>query len=198
VQCFKEFAEVIAENKGKQPQVLWSHPAMPFDWRAERAIAKLSDGAWSQLIKHFATWPDEMRTLNPRKFEEFIAELFRCSGGDIVLTPRTRDGGRDILLRVVKPSGEWYYLVECKRYCQSRPVNVSLVRALYGVVEAEKATGGIIVTTSSFTKDALKFRESIKYRMSLKDFADIKRWVQRVRGSKSRRTAFNEAMIALS
>jgi restriction endonuclease Mrr len=44
------------------------------------------------------------------------------------------------------------------------------VRGLYGVVEEKRATQGLIVTTSYFTKDAIAFRDRLPYRLSLADF----------------------------
>jgi restriction endonuclease Mrr len=65
-------------------------------------------------------------------------------------------------------------LVDCKRYNASNKVGVEVVRGLYGVVEAQKATGGMIVTTSTFTSGAKKFRDELKYRMGLTDLNDIR------------------------
>jgi restriction endonuclease Mrr len=48
------------------------------------------------------------------------------------------------------------------------------VRGLYGLVEAERATSGLIVTTSYFTTGAVAERERLKYRMALADFDKVK------------------------
>jgi restriction system protein len=53
------------------------------------------------------------------------------------------------------------------------------VRQLYGVVEAEKANAGIVATTSFFSSAAKKEQEkTMKFRMSLADYFDVRRWLQ--------------------
>jgi CRISPR/Cas system Type II protein with McrA/HNH and RuvC-like nuclease domain len=50
-----------------------------------------------ELIRYLARHPHLMRNLDPRKFEELVAELLRDKGYEVELTPRTRDGGLDII-----------------------------------------------------------------------------------------------------
>ena len=123
-----------------------------------------------ELIRYLARHPEKMYELQPRKFEELIAELLRDMGYQVELTPCTRDGGFDI--RAVQKSavGTALALVECKRFGPNQKAGVQVVRGLYGVVEAEKATTGVIATTSFFTKDAKAFHAQQKHRISLVDF----------------------------
>ena len=44
-----------------------------------------------ELIKYLAKHPEKMLDLNPRKFEELVAALFRAKGYDVELTPVQRD-----------------------------------------------------------------------------------------------------------
>lgn len=143
-------------------------------------IAKQSQSFWSSLITELSNNPKLLLTLEPRKFEELIAELLAKEGLEVSLTPQTRDGGRDILAFQTSSVGNHLFLVECKRYAPERPVDVSLVRALYGTVTQERATAGILVTTSYFTKDAISFRESIKYQLGLRDYDSLTHWIKKV------------------
>lgn len=45
-----------------------------------------------QLIKYLALNPKMLREIDPRKFEEIVAEIFSKRGFSVTLTPRTRDG----------------------------------------------------------------------------------------------------------
>ena len=74
--------------------------------------------------------------------------------------------------------GEHLYLVECKQYAPERPVGVEIVRSLYGVVEEKKATAGLVITTSHFTKGAMAFRDKLSHRMSLKKFQELLQWLR--------------------
>ena len=52
-------------------------------------------------------------------------------------------------------------------------MNVGLVRQLYGTVEADRVTAGIMVTNSYFSKDARRFQQTIKSRMNLMDYSEL-------------------------
>jgi hypothetical protein len=131
-----------------------------------------------ELLKFLAAHPESIYALDPRHFEELVAEIFRDFGYEVLLTPRTRDGGLDI--RAIKKDsvGTLLYLIECKRYAATRPVGVEIVRGLYGVATEERASCGIIATTSHFTRDAKEFADKIKYQMSLRDYKDLVGWLK--------------------
>lgn len=149
----------------------------------ERRIISVSSEQWQHIIHELARHPDRMHNLPSRRFEELVAELLVRDGMDVQLTSPQNDGGRDILAYLNTPAGEHLFYVECKRYSRANPVGVGLVRELFGVVEAERATAGLLVTTSRFTKGALRFRETLRHRMSLKDFEVLVAWLQRHSGA---------------
>jgi hypothetical protein len=125
------------------------------------SVIVASEQRWQSIINYLAQNPSELYTLDPRRFEELIAELLMRDGMEVELTEASKDGGRDLLAWADTPFGRHLYLVECKRYGVQNPVGVSIVRSLYGVLEAEQATAGLIVTTSSFTKGALEFQRMV-------------------------------------
>lgn len=144
----------------------------------QQEILTLSTGLWDSMLAELRRNPKNLHELPPRKFEELVAEMLTRDGFSVTLTPETRDGGKDILAVNKTSLGNHLYLVECKRYAPERPVDISLVRALYGVVEAEKANAGVLVTTSYFTKDAINFRDTIQHRMSFKDYENLVEWIR--------------------
>lgn len=131
----------------------------------------------ASLIDKVNKQPNLMYSMTSRQFEEFVAELFQKEGYNVSLTQATRDGGKDMFIAENRRLGNFIYYVECKKYLPTRPVGVSLVRELYGTIMRDRATAGLLVTSSSFTKDAIQFTESIKTQMSLKDFIDLKEWI---------------------
>lgn len=143
------------------------------------SIVTASKERWNNLISYFASHPEELRNLDPRKFEELVAELLIRESMDVELTQRSKDGGRDILATATTNVGKHLYLVECKRYARQNKVGVSIVRGLYGVVEAEKATSGILVTTSDFTKGAIVFAKAVENRMDLKNYDKLTEWLRK-------------------
>jgi restriction endonuclease len=70
------------------------------------------------------------------------------------------------------------FLIECKRYAPSHKVGVELVRALYGVRMHEKATKGILATTSTFTRGAKAFFNDHLWELEPRDFDGVVDWVK--------------------
>ena len=101
---------------------------------------------------------EDIRGLNWQEFEELIAAHYRNRGfhtrWDAASGP---DGGVDVRLR---GSGGETYLVQCKQW-RDRSIGVKVVRELFGVVSAEGATGGIVITAGSFTEDARQFAQGL-------------------------------------
>ena len=136
-----------------------------------------------EFLKKLCDKPDLLYELSPRGFEEVVAEILHKLGYDITLTPASKDGGKDIYAARKSSLGSFLYIVECKRYAPDNTVGVGLIRQLNGVVEAERATAGILATTSFFSKDAKEFQTTIANRMSLKDYLGIQGWLAQLTAS---------------
>lgn len=131
----------------------------------------------TRLLRELAMRPQLMHSLEPRKFEELVAKLLEDQGCDITLTKRTRDGGYDLLGRMQAGPTNFIFLAECKRYAPENKVGVEVVRGLYGVTEIQKANLGLVITTSSFTKDAREEKLRIGPRIDLKEYSDLCSWL---------------------
>jgi restriction system protein len=89
------------------------------------------------------------------QFERLVGEVFRRKGFAVdERGGNGPDGGIDLVLR----AGQDKYFVQCKQW-KSERVGVSTVRELYGVMAAERAVGGFVVTSGQFTDDAKRFAE---------------------------------------
>ena len=137
----------------------------------------------AELIRRLIARPELMYELRPRQFEELMAELFERQGFDVELTKQTRDGGVDLYLIQHTPAGRLLTLVDAKRNAPDRPVGVGVVRQLYGVVEAQKASAGLVATTSFFSPDAKKLQEEIPFRLALKDYLDLQTMLRSAAGN---------------
>ncbi|WP_162848899.1 restriction endonuclease [Stakelama pacifica] len=127
-----------------------------------------------ELLKAVKSDPNLVHALTPREFEELSAELFHRQGYKVTITPQTRDGGKDLYLAKADGFGSFLYIVECKRYAPDNPVDVGVIRALYGVAQHERVTAAMTLTTSYFSKDAADFAAEVQYQLALKDFVDLK------------------------
>jgi len=96
---------------------------------------------------------ETIRNISWREFEELVGEAYRRKGYSVVETGGGgADGGVDLVL---KKGGE-RLLVQCKHWKMLK-VGVKVVRELYGVIAAEGATGGIVISSGTFTKEARDF-----------------------------------------
>jgi hypothetical protein len=135
----------------------------------------------SAVLHRLGPDPREWHALGPRRFEELLAEIWSGLGWETFLTPPTSDGGLDI--RAIRNDEGicLCYLIEAKAYDPVRPVGVELVRTLYGVVERERATHGVLATTSRFTVGAIAEARALRYRVSLADFQKVLDWTREYR-----------------
>jgi len=153
----------------------------------KRIILVDSRRYWDGLIRTVSTDARLLRHVSPRKFEEIVASLIERDGFRVELTPSSNDGGRDILAYHDHALGTNLFLVECKRYAPGNPVGAQIVRQLFGVLEDEDATGAAIVTTSSFTREAIAFADRNSRKLALRDFDYLSTWVRALRASDGRR-----------
>ena len=70
-----------------------------------------------------------------------------------------------------------FYYVECKKYAAKRHVGVGIVRNLVGTINTDRVNGGILATTSYFTRDARKFilENNYGYQIQMHDYDIIRR-----------------------
>jgi restriction system protein len=98
---------------------------------------------------------DALADMTWQEFEMLVGEAFRLDGFRVEERGgASADGGVDLVLR--KDSEK--FLVQCKQW-RAFKVGVSVVRELYGVMAATGAAGGFVVTSGTFTYDAIKFAE---------------------------------------
>ncbi len=117
--------------------------------------------------------PSLMHDLEPAEFEEFITNVLYEHGYEAKVTNKTRDGGKDIIAKFEKFGTIYITYFECKHYAPSRPVGVKVVRELYGVLVKDNIDKGVIVTTSYFTKDAIKESKNLNKRIDLIDYEKL-------------------------
>lgn len=93
-----------------------------------------------------------IRSLSWHEFERMTGEAFRRKGFTVKQTKKGPDGGIDLVLNLQSE----LFLVQCKQW-RSQKVSVQVVRELYGVIAAQGAAGGFVVTSGAFTVEAKKF-----------------------------------------
>lgn len=169
-------ASAQIEIKGTFEEPLYSEkPSHVAQSEQKLIITTIDDEIKNYLKRH----PEKLYELSPRKFEELVASILKDLGFDVELTQTTRDGGRDIIAHIRNAVCSYLTHIECKRYAPDNKVGVGIIREVLGVHHIRKATKSIIVTTSFFSSDAVKEAEIMENQLDLKDFNDIKGWLQR-------------------
>lgn len=94
-----------------------------------------------------------LKSLEWKKFEEVSMEYLKIKNCNANVTCSGADGGIDI--KISDSTGKVFAIGQCKSW--SKPIGVSLVRELYGIMAADNVRHGIFLTTSEYSKDALEF-----------------------------------------
>lgn len=121
-----------------------------------------------QVLKYLSEHPESFYRLTDNDFEVVMAEIYSKLGYDVTRTKATRDGGKDLIIRIPEILGDFIYYVECKKYNPKRPIGVGIIRNLVGTVNTDKVNGGILATTSFFSRDVYKFISDNKWNCQIK------------------------------
>lgn len=119
-----------------------------------------------------------------RDFEEFLAACYDQAGFDeVILTPRSGDGGRDVVA-TKHGFGSIRILEQAKAYSPGHLVNHDDVRAMLGVLQTDpNASKGIITTTSDFQPQIIsgpEFQPFMPHRLELKNGKQLAEWIQQI------------------
>jgi restriction system protein len=115
------------------------------------AVSALHSWRKSKLLERQAGI-QSLNAISWREFEELVGEAYRRQGYRVTETSDGADGGIDLVL---KKDGETT-LVQCKQW-KTVKVGVKVVRELYGVVMAERASRGILIASGAYTEEARAF-----------------------------------------
>ena len=110
---------------------------------------RADDGEWT---------PTNLTHVSPQDFEELTASLYRAMGFAAQRTRQSRDGGIDVIAVRDLPLGRDKLAIQCKH--QSKPVGRPELQKLLGVVSSDPSfSAGVLITTSTFSADAIRFAE---------------------------------------
>ncbi|MEU4725494.1 restriction endonuclease [Nonomuraea dietziae] len=123
-------------------------PVMPFSMADPRIVDPVD------IISDIDKRPN-LLDLHHKEFEAFIQNLFTRMGFDTKLYQASGDGGVDCVAYDARPVASAKIVVQAKLYTNT--VQPTHVRDLYGTVQHEGATKGIMITTSGYGPDSYKF-----------------------------------------
>lgn len=94
--------------------------------------------------------PAFLQKVAPSDLEFLVAGLYRAMGYDVRVTPRSHDGGHDVVAISSRSAEQVRILIEVKQW--HRRVGVQTVRALRGVIDSRGANKGTIVAPGGFSR----------------------------------------------
>jgi hypothetical protein len=114
-----------------------------------------------------------------RTFEEMIGTLLEADGWTVQVTQPSRDGGIDVVaIKDDHVIGAVKSVWQAKRYGPKRVVRLNEVRELSAIVDQQRATKGVVVTTSRLTKDAIDWIRRDTYRLDYRDARQVESWIR--------------------
>lgn len=155
--------QVIIEEIEKPSLILSEAPKIITDIRVVN----------KRILDKIGRQPKAIYQLSPRQFEIMVAELFEERGYTVELTKQTRDGGKDLIILDRSDIGNFLIYAECKQHAPNRPVGVSVVSDLVGRMAADRATAGMVITSSYFSPEAKTFQSKFENQMKLIDFIKL-------------------------
>lgn len=138
-------------------------------------------GSMREAIMRAEQDRETVLSMSPRRFEEFMAFIFKELGFEVELTQCTRDGGADILCMKNLHGLPFRLAIEAKRY-RDRPISVALVRSFVGSNKVFQANKLLYITTSRYTMPAMEYADQhVHHLLSLKKYDQIQEWCRHVK-----------------
>ncbi len=146
VECVRRY--FFADISPHPDELIPVEPVMPFSMADPRIVDPID------VISDIDKRPNLLE-LTPKEFEAFIQNLFTKMGFDTKLYQASGDGGIDCVAYDPHPITGGKFIVQAKLY--TRTVQPTHVRDLWGTVQHEGATKGIMITTWGYGPDSYKF-----------------------------------------
>ncbi len=146
VKCVRQhFAAAVSPHPEELAAV---QPVLRFDMADPRIVDPLD-------VMSGMDPRQNLMDLTPTEFESFVQNLFAEMGFEVTLFQAHGDGGIDCIAYDHTPVRGGKYVIQVKHYTKTVPP--AATRELYGVVQNEGATKGILITTSGFGQASHEF-----------------------------------------
>lgn len=140
--------------------------------RLIEAVGVLDRSTAQQLVERLRTQPPEFLE---RAVLKLLHEMgYGGSEQDGEHLGKSHDGGLDGVIRQDALGIERVYL-QAKRYAKDNTVGAAAIREFVGALTGAGASGGIFITTSTFSSDARKYVERLTPRVILIDGSELGR-----------------------
>ena len=159
------------------------------DWDG---LAKLSDLFQSEtapndpnkyfdqrFIDYLYAQPGDLTHIHWRQFEHLVGEYFHRQGYRVEIGPGRGDGGKDLVATKERSIvGPEIIYVQCKRHAENNQVEIDHVKALWTTVNDDRATRGVIATTSRLAPCARSYCAGRQYQLTAVEGKKVKQWIR--------------------
>ena len=171
---YKEFAEYAGSSKKPKKEVEPTKPSIaslgvtPTE-ALEDAYTSINDSLSDELLSM-------IMNLSPSFFEKLVVDLLVAMGygGDFEdaakVTKKSKDGGVDGIIKEDKLGLDKIY-IQAKRW--TNVVGKPVIQQFAGALDGVKASKGVFITTSTYSKDARKYVDSLSKKIVLIDGKEL-------------------------
>lgn len=160
------------------------------DRNNEGAIIRAISIPWLEIYYALKKDPDTIVQFSehPERFEEFIAASYQREGWEkVILTPRSGDGGRDVIAEK-GGFGAIRILDQCKAFRRGHLVGQTDVRAMLGVLHSDANASKAVISTSSDFAPGIASDQSIQKfvpnRLELRNGKQLVDWLSTIEDKK--------------
>lgn len=126
-----------------------------------------------RLIELIIKNPRYLDEIEWREMERLLSDVFEGLGFEARLTPGSKDGGKDIILKCQVASKTRTYYVEVKHWRSGQRVGVGAINEFLNVIINEEIDGGLYLSTYGFCANSIESLTEIQ-RKSLRFGAENK------------------------
>ena len=161
---YQEFIKYQAQYEKKRNQYL-THSQELEDFKTNKEsdfLTSISEKLKRVQGRAYRT-EEEWYKMTDRDFEFEIGKVYSRLGYQTHVTKRSGDGGVDV---IAKKDNETIY-IQCKHYAPNTHLGAPELQAFWGCCSGNGINKGVMVCTSSLTKDARAFANKLKGKLEI-------------------------------
>ena len=177
--AFPEYAEYAGKSV-KKDKATQNNNA---DIDVKKTPTEDLENAYESILKDLAAdLLQKVLEKSPERFEHIVLDLLLKMGyGDSVtgagmVTHLSHDGGIDGIIKEDKLGLDSIY-IQAKRYIASNIVGRPTIQQFVGALDGQKASKGVFITTSSYTKEAKEYAQKASKKIVLIDGESLARYM---------------------
>ncbi|EOV5436695.1 restriction endonuclease [Vibrio parahaemolyticus] len=140
-----------------------------------------------KLARCIAENPKYLASIEWRELERVVQHTFEELGFDTILTPGSKDKGKDVILKCKVDNQERTYFVELKHWRSGKKVGERVISEFLSVVVNEEVSGGLLISSSGLGNSVYESiteidRQVLKIGGEFKIYSMCKRYTKLKRG----------------